>query len=242
MLKHFIALSLLSIAGLVHAQPPPLPDPVKAYITELERVEKSTTPVSMEPLFAAADAAGTALIRVVSDDAKVYMDTFSDAEFAELQTKLRGIQLSRSEEVYAQLDGRVILPIAEAHGRPADIAFFKLYRELWGENLFPVYLKPLPQPTPCVRLGEGIIPELYENWLSYARKFPDAYKATVQQTIADLEETEAEGVCACGDIDSVIREQSSFLKRYPMTPRATQIRARIHQLKTDPDKRPLRCR
>lgn len=240
MLKKILAVGLLATAGLAEADS--LPEPVTAYIAELDRVEQSTTPVSMEPLFAAADAAGTALIHIVSNDAKVYMDTFSDAEFAELQTKLRGIQLSRSEEVYAQLDGRVILPIAEAHGRPADVAFFKLYRDLWGETLFPIYLKPLPQPTPCVRLGEGIIPDLYEKWLAYAHKFPHAYKTTVQQTIADLEETEAEGVCACGDLDSVISEQSSFLKRYPKTPRAAQIRTRVHQLKTDPDKRPLRCR
>ncbi len=240
MLKKILAVSFLTVASIAQARA--LPEPVTAYIAELDRVEKSTTPVSMEPLFAAADAAGTALIHIESNDAKVYMDVFSDAEFAELQSKLRGIQLSRGEEVYAQPDGRVLEPIAIAHGRPADIAFFRIYRELWGETLFPIYLKPLPQPTPCVRLGEGIIPELYENWLAYARKFPDAYTATVQQTIQDLEETEVEGVCACGDAESVLKEQGSFLKRYPKTPRAAQIRARMHQLKTDPDKRPLHCR
>ncbi len=240
MLKRILAVSLLAVAGLGLSQP--LPEPVTTYITEMARVESSTPPVSMEPLFAAADAAGTALIHIESNDAKVYMDSFSDAEFAELQTRLRGIQLSRGEEVYAQADGRVLEPIAIAHGRPADIAFFHIYRELWGETLFPIYLKPMRQPTPCVRLGEGIIPELYENWLAYARKYPDAYTATVQQTIQDLEETEVEGVCACGDADSVLKEQGRFLKRYPNTPRAAQIRARMHQLKTDPDKRPLHCR
>lgn len=240
MLKKILAASLLTITGYALAQP--LPEPVANYIAELDRVEKSTSPVSMEPLFAAADAAGTALIHIENNDAKVYMDSFSDAEFAELQNRLRGIQLSRGEEVYAQADGRVLEPIAIAHGRPSDIAFFHIYRELWGENLFPIYLKPLRQPTPCVRLGEGIIPELYENWLAYARKYPHAYTATVQQTIQDLEETEVEGVCACGDADSVLKEQGSFLKRYPNTPRAAQIRARMHQLKTDPDKRPLHCR
>jgi hypothetical protein len=240
MLKKILALVLFSIASLAQAQP--LPEPVQAYITELDRVEKSTAQVSMEPLFAAADAAGTALIHIVSNDARVFMDSFSDAEFAELQGKLRGIQLSRGEEVYAQTDGRVLEPIAIAHGRPADIAFFRIYREIWGENLFPIYLKPLRQPTPCVRIGEGIIPELYENWLAFARKYPDAYTTTVQQTIADLEETQVEGVCACGDAASVLKEQGSFLRRYPQTPRAAQIRARMHQLKTDPDKRPLHCR
>lgn len=240
MLKKLLAISLLAVAGVTQAQA--LPEPVTAYIQELDRVEHAATPVSMEPLFAAADAAGTALMHMTGDGAKVYMDSFSDAEFVELQARLRGIQLNRGEEVYAQRDGRVIEPIAIAHGRPADIAFFRLYRELWGQDLFPIYLKPLPQPTPCVRLGEGIIPELYENWLAYARKYPDAYTATVQQTIQDLEETEVEGVCACGDVDSVLKEQHSFLKRYPKTPRAAEIRARIHQLKTDPDKRPLHCR
>lgn len=240
MLKKILALSLLTAAELVQAQS--LPEPVTAYIKELDRVEHATTSVSMEPLFAAADAAGSTLIHVVSDDAKVYMDTFSDTEFAALQTQLRGIQLSRSEEVYAQLDARVMEPIAIAHGRPADIAFFKLYRTLWGEDLFPIYLKALPQPTPCVRLGENIIPDLYANWIAYAHQYPNAYTATVQQTIEDLEETQVEGVCACGNIDSVLSEQNAFLKRFPKTPRAAQIRARMRELKTDPDKRPLHCR
>lgn len=239
--KRVLALCLLSFASLAQAQQP-LPEAVQAYIAELDRVEKSSSPVSLEPLFAAADAAGTALIHITSDDAKVYMDIFSDEEFAELKKKLRGIELSRGEEVYAQPDGRVLEPLAVAHGRPEDIAFFRIYREIWGENLFPIYLKPLPQPTPCVRLGEGIIPELYENWLAYARKYPKAYTATVQQTIQDLEETEVEGVCACGDVGGVLKEQGSFLNRFPKTPRAAQIRARMHQLKTDPDKRPLHCR
>lgn len=240
MLKKIITLSLLSIAGFAQAQQP-LPEAVNAYVAELDRVEKSTTPVSMEPLFAAADEAGTALMKIVAD-AVVMMDSFSEAEYAALQTKLRGIQLNRGEEVYAQIDGRVLLPIAEARGRPADIAFFKIYRELWGENLYPIYLKPLRQPTPCVRFGEGIIPELYENWLGFASKYPNAYTELVHQTLQDLEETEVEGVCACGDINSVLSEQKSFLRRYPNTPRAAQIRARMHQLKTDPDKRPLHCR
>ncbi|MES2490111.1 MAG: hypothetical protein V4607_09985 [Pseudomonadota bacterium] len=238
MLKKILAISLLITAGVAQAQS--LPEPVTAYIAELDRVEKSTSPVSMEPLFVAADEAGTALMKIVSD-AVVVMDSFSDAEYKALQAKLRGIQLNRGEEVYAQIDGRVLLPIAEAHGRPEDIAFFKLYRELWGENLFPVYLKPLAQPTPCVRFGEGIIPELYENWLGYARKYPKAYTELVQQTIQDLEETEVEGVCACGDLNSVLSDQRSFLKRYPDTPRASLIKARMHQIKTDPYKRPLRC-
>lgn len=240
MLKRILALSLLMLTSLGFSKP--LPEAVTAYINALGHVENSTTPVSMEPLFAAADAAGTALIHIESDDAKVYMDSFSDAEFSELQGKMRGIELSRGEEVYAQADGRVLEPLAIAHGRPADIAFFHLYRELWGENLFPIYLKPLRQPTPCVRLGEGIIPELYENWLAYARQYPDAYAATVQQTIQDLEETEVEGVCACGNAEDVLKEQAGFLKRFPKTPRAQQIRARMHELKTDPDKRPLHCR
>jgi len=242
MLKQLFALGLFSIASLALARTQPLPEPVTAYIAELDSVEKSTSPVSMEPLFAAADAAGTALIHVVNDNAQVYMDGFSDAEYAELKTKLRGMQLSRGEEVYAQIDGRIVEPIAEAHGRPADIAFFKLYRELWGKDLFPIFLKPLAQPTPCVRLGEGIIPDLYAHWLAYAQQYPDAYKDTVQQNIQDLEETQVEGVCACGNADIVLKEQDAFLKRFPSTPRAGQIRARMQELKTDPDKRPLHCR
>ena len=239
--RFLLAACLLLSCPLAMAQTP-LPQAVNDYIAELHHVETSTQPVSMEPLFDAADAAGTALMRISGNEPKVYMDTLLAAEFADLQKQMKGVELSRGEEVYAQLDGRIMEPMAEAHGRPADIAFFRLYRALWGEKLFPIYLKPLPQPTPCVRLGEGIIPELYENWLSYARQYPQAYRDTVQQTIQDLEETEVEGVCACGEAADVLKEQSVFLRRFPKTPRAAQIRARMHELKTDPDKRPLHCR
>lgn len=242
MLKNILPMLLLATGtGLAQAQPQPVAQlqSVTTYLAEFDKVEQASSKVSLEPLFAAAEAAQTALMQVNGDDA--YLESLSDVDYAALKAQLRGIALHRGGEIYAQPDGRVLQPLAVAHGRAEDIAYFRLYRQLWGENLFPIYLKQLSQPSPCVRLGVGVIPKLYESWQRYAHAYPKAYTTVVQQNIRDFEETLAEGVCACGDANSVLTEQRSFLKLYPQAPKAAQIRARMQQLKSDPDARPVRC-
>ena len=233
-------LPLLLACGVCAARGPQ-PDAVRAYVAALAAVEHARTPVSLEPLLAAAEAAQDALMRLHDGDRAV-IEVYSNAEFARLKAKLRGLQLSRGYDVYAQPDGAWLLQLAQAHGLPQDQEFFRLYRAYWTAEQVPRYLSLGQRATPCVRFGEGIMPDVYLEWRNYAARYPGAYVAFTRQVLSDLEEAEALGVCSCGDEDSVMRELGGFMQRFPQSPVAEKVRARLVELKEQPYLRPVHCR
>lgn len=227
-------------AAAAPAPAPDLPTAVADYLAALATVEKSTAAVSLELLFNKAEAAQTALMEVTGEQA--VLERYSDAQFVALQAQVRGLKISRGLDIYAQPEPAFFLTLAQRHGQPADVAFFTQYAATWGPDSVPRYLKLRPQPTPCVRFGEGQIAPLYAAWKQYAAQHPDAYARLVQQNIRDLEEAVALGTCACNGLESVRSEQADFLKQFPDTPQAAAIRARREQLVKDPDVLPVNCR
>ncbi len=217
-----------------------VPIAVTAYLDTLAAVEKSAAPTSLEPLFERAEAAQTALMEVIGEQA--LLERLDASAFAALQAAVRGLRVHREIDIYAQPEPVFFLTLAKAHGRPEDIAFFERYAQSWGEDLIPVYLKLRPQPTPCVRFGEGRIAPLYAAWQDYRAQYPAAYSRHVQQNLRDLEEAVALGTCACEGLASVQREQADFIQRFPDNPQAAAIKARAAQLASDPDVLPVNCR
>ena len=224
----------------VAATQPGLLPAVTDYLAGLATVEQATAPVSLEALFAKAEAAQNALMEVTGEQA--VLERYSAAEFSTLQAAVRGLLLHREMDIYAQPDPAFFLTLARAHGRPADIAFFEQYGRTWGPDLVPVYLKLRPQPSPCVRFGEGLIAPLYAGWQQFASQHAGAYAAQAAQNLRDLEEAVALGTCACDGVESVQRELAGFLKQFPGTPQAALIAARSEQLANDPDVMPVNCR
>lgn len=217
-----------------------LPREVAEYRTALAAIEQSKTPVSLEALFNTAEAAQNALMEVTGEQA--VLERLSAEAFATLQSQMRGLSLHREMDIYAQPLPSFFLDLARAHGLPADVAFFEQYAATWGPDLVPVYLKLRPQPTPCVRFGEGRIAPLYAGWLRFVTEHPNAYRESAAQNLRDLEEAVALGTCACAGADSVLSEQAAFLKTFPTTPKAAEIKARSLQLVNDPDVLPVNCR
>lgn len=238
--RSLLAVLLMACSGLCSAQSA-RPEAVTHYLSELVKTEQATAPVSLEPLFIAAEQAQDALM-FTEDGDRAWIEGLSADEYATLQSELRGIKLSRGYDIYAQPDGAFLYALAKAHGRAEDQAFFRLYHRFWNREELPQYLGMGKGTTPCVRFGEGILPALYETWGAFAKRYPQAYVAFTQQTLKDLEEAVALGVCACGDQRSVTRELKGFLRRFPQTPVAAKIGARLQELKDDPDRRPIHCR
>ncbi|HEX4895345.1 MAG TPA: hypothetical protein VFV11_03340 [Solimonas sp.] len=240
-----LALSLLSLmlgaCAVTGAHPA---DPARAqYLAALADVESATTPVSLEPLLARAEALQDTLMSFERYGDQAQLETYDEARYSALQAELRGLRLSRGTDVYAQPDPEVFLALAEAKGREADRAFFRLYRDYWTAELLPRYLKVGQRPTPCVRFGDDVLAPLYAGWRDYAARYPQAYVAFTRQTLADLEEAVSLGVCTCdGDENTVRAELTGFLARFPQTPVAAQIGARVKELDEDPYRRPVHCR
>lgn len=219
---------------------PAAPPAVAEYLSALSAIEKSTTPISLEALLDKAEVAQSALMEISGSQA--LLERYTDAEFSALQAQMRGLTLHRGADIYAQPEPAFFLSLAKAHGRTEDVAFFTLYAGSWGPDLVPTYLKLRPQPTPCVRFGEGRIAPLYAGWRGYATLHPAAYQTRVTENLRDLEEAVALGTCACDGAESVLREQAEFLKRFPDTPQAAAIKARREQLLSHPDVLPVNCR
>jgi hypothetical protein len=238
--RNWMAAGLLIVAQAASAQAP-WPAAVTDYLTMLQRVEQTAAPVSLEPLFAAVEPVRDTLMQTQDGD-RAWMERLSDTDYAALQSALRGIKLSRGLDIYAQPDAGFFDALARAHGGDADRRFFRLYRAFWDRHDFPRYLAPTAGTTLCVRFGEGIIPALYVQWSAFARKNPHAYAEFTQQTLRDLEEAVGLGVCACGDANSVVRELKGFVRRFPQTTVADQVRARLQELKETPDRHPVKCR
>lgn len=222
------------------ALPAGTPAAAADYVSALARLEQATTPVSLEDLFAKAEAAQTALMEVTGEQA--VLERFSAEQFAALQAAMRGLVLHREMDIYAQPEAAFFLALARAHGQPADVAFFEQYAATWGADSVPTYLKLRPQPTPCVRFGEGRIAPLYAGWQQFVADHPAAYATHAAQNLRDLEEAVTLGTCACDGLASVQREQAEFLAQFPNTPKAAEIRARGEQLVKEPDVLPVNCR
>lgn len=217
-----------------------VPPAVAEYLAALTAVEQAKAPVSLEALFGKAEAAQNALMEVTGEQA--VLERLSDEAYAALQAQVRGLSLHREMDIYAQPLPAFFLALAKAHGRPADVAFFEQYAATWGVDLVPAYLKLRPQPTPCVRFGEGRIAPLYAAWQRFTAEHPQAYVQYAAQNLNDLEEAVALGTCACDGIKSVLNEQDAFLKQFPQSAKAAEIAARRGQLLADPDVLPVNCR
>ena len=236
--RTLIALLLLPASlALATAEPPAL----AAYRAELARVEAAPEPISLEPLLRASEAAQDAMMQLAAGD-KAWIETLDEARYTQLPADLPGFHFSRGYDVYAQPDAAFLQSLAQRKGRAEDQAFFTIYAALWSDEHLPRYLSLGTRPTPCVRFGENILPTLYAQWLGYATRYPQAYAGHTQQTLRDLEEAVALGVCACDDTASVERELSGFVQQFPQTPVAADIRKRLIELKETPDLRPIRCR
>lgn len=240
MIQHgILAAVLLLFSGLAAARPAAIDD----YLDALAQAEQAQQPLSLEPLMTKMEAAQDTLMAIQGMGDQAWMEQLDEAAWKQLQGQLRGFQLSRGYDVYAQPDAAFLLNLAQAHGLPADREFFSLYRGYWSEELLPQYLSIGRRPTPCVRFGEGVLQQQYAGWSGFAKRHPQSYAAFTRQTLADLEEAVSLGVCTCeGNEQDVSRELRSFLKRFPQTPVAAKIRSRIVELKENPSIRPVYCR
>ncbi|WP_162932376.1 hypothetical protein [Solimonas sp. K1W22B-7] len=240
-LRIVLVAALLGLAGLAQAEPV-RPAALDAYLKALAGVEAATAPVSLEPLMAAALAAQDALMEIEGLGDQAWLERLDEPAYGQLRAELRGFTLSRGFDVYAQPDAAFLDRLAQVHGGVMDREFFRLYRAYWSPELLPAYLSLGKRPTPCVRFGEGVVAKQYEGWRGFARKYPQAYAGFTRQTLTDLEEVVALGVCTCSDEASVSRELRGFVKRFPDSPVAGKVRSRLVELKENPTIRPVLCR
>ncbi|HEV8129386.1 MAG TPA: hypothetical protein VGQ14_06995, partial [Candidatus Eisenbacteria bacterium] len=181
------------------------------YIGELERVEKSKSRLSMEPLFLQAVALNDALVMPAQPGGPSPLEELSDQEYASLQGHLRGMVVNRDEIVFARPDLRFFVELGERKGIPEDRLFFHLYRMTYPKSVAPVYIEQQTDHSGCTDFGSGKLTRLYGEWNKYGLRHPKRYESVVQEETNRIVRELLEGTCACGDERSVESEFRYFL-------------------------------
>ncbi|MGH8516009.1 MAG: hypothetical protein ACREUE_00980 [Panacagrimonas sp.] len=218
------------------------PSEVAAFRDALDAVETADPPVEMESLFLAATALQQALMRGDPVTGRVWLQDLDGTDIAALSDMLRGMRLARGPIPYALPDALFLSELAQRQGRPEDRRFFRYYRQSWGLDPMPAWLRRTSRVLPCIRYGEGVMGDLYEAWLGFARDYPAAYIDYVRLMLGEIEQAVAQGGCACGGEDTVEQELSEFVTRFPNTQVRPAILARLQELEDDPERRPVQCR
>lgn len=232
----FVALTASAENGPV---PSTIPESAGTYLTDLAKLEKdSGTTGSLEPLYALALQLREDLMAIAGDFARI--EGLPEADFAQLQQRLRGFRISRGVEVFAEPDPAFFLDLARQRGERADIAFFSLLQRSRDADLLPDYVMAHGRGV-CVRYGEGRIAPYYAGWLSYRGAFDQHYAVQTAQEISDIEDAVGLGTCACKDQESVEEELTGFAGAFPTSPATPRIGDRLLQLQKDPERLPVRC-
>lgn len=218
------------------------PPEVGSFRDALDAVESADPPTEMESLFASAGALQQALMRSDPLTGRAWLQDLSGDDFAALSDMLRGMRLARAPIPYALPDALFLSELAQRQARPEDRAFFRFYRQSWGLDPMPAWLRRTSRVLPCIRYGEGVMGDLYEAWQGYARDYPTAYIDYVRLMLGEIEQAVAQGGCACGGEDAVEQELSEFVTRFPNTAIRPAILARLQELEDDPERRPVQCR
>lgn len=218
------------------------PPEVAAFRDALDAVESADPPVEMESLFAAAGALQQALMRPDPITGEPWLQDLDAEDIAALSDRLRGMRISRAPIPYALPDALFLSELAQRQGRPEDRAFFRNYRQSWGLDPMPAWMRRTSHVLPCIRYGEGVMGDLYEAWQKFAVEYPAAYIDYVRLMLNEIEQAIVQGGCACGNEDAVEQELSEFVTRFPNTTLRPAILARLQELEDDPERRPVQCR
>jgi hypothetical protein len=79
----------------------------------------------------------------------------------------------------------------------------------------------------CTDYGTGTLSKLYAEGMATASKLGGYYRREVEKTLADIARHLTVATCACGDVQSVVKELRTFLETSPDAAPAAAVRARL---------------
>jgi hypothetical protein len=196
---------------------------IDAYREALDAAKRGA---SMERLFGLTERLKE-VFQPIGGDTRTF-DELSESDLAALQAQLPGMILNNQEVILVQPDARFFQVLAQKHGRPVDIAFFDEYLLTYPDSVWASYLSQVTDVTACTDFGSGELVKRYGGWLRYRRSH-SAYRKYADLEIARIEE-EVGNTCACGDRESVVRELSDFVRRFPNSPAAPAAKKQLRDL------------
>lgn len=226
---------LLSTVVLAEAQPvpmalPTIPEAVERYSFEAGILfNNPSAGIGLEALLQMGRKASIALVRSPQGERENILERLSKKDFEEVRHKMKGFFVNRDETVYVEPDPDFFIEIAKRAGDQPSLEFFQGYSKTIP-NAWPIYIEQQTDYSGCIRYGSISLADTYARWRDYGNKFPTHYVAEVANFIRSVEDELAEGTCACGNKESVVKEFQAVIQAYPQAKIALRLRKRINQI------------
>lgn len=159
------------------------------------------------------------------------LESLSEAEYLQLEKKMKGFVVNRNEIVFVKPDSTFFARLAKSHGTKSDVAFFALMHAIRPDNVWVAYIEQQTDYSGCTSYGNGLLTELYRKALSFKKIYPKAYVSDVKNEINEILEEFTMGTCACGNRKGVLKEFRLFIKTFPKDKQIPEIRERLRKMK-----------
>lgn len=210
----------------------------EAYLQGLQKLVKRQGG-SLQSLFGLARAASREQLQAVLEwDAALAAGKIPKKRF---ERQLPGFHVGTAEALFVVPNSSFFLELAKQYGNEVDRRFFELLDETFRGSTTRVYINPLTETTACYQLGGREFLSLYRGWSRFKSSAPAAYLETVNEELQVLEQTLLHATCACGTREIVDAGFEDFLRTFPKSPIAPQVRERLDKLHANTSGILFRC-
>lgn len=163
--------------------------PSVAWKTTLAEYKRALAAHEVEKTFLAAAQLEQQLLPII--------DKLSADDYAELQdTASGGLQLSRKGMIYVHPDPDFFLKLAQQSGGRGDVNFFQEYQLSFPDGPMPTWIH-LTDNGACVDAKGNEFPARLHGWQIYAARFPNNYRAYVQQLLRGMQADQGDVTRQC---------------------------------------------
>lgn len=199
------------------------------YLRALRRLEEGQGG-SLERVFESGRAAARAVLEAAIRQAEAPRTDGGSAP--PVDVRLPGFHIGFEEAYVSEPDTRFFVDLARRRGTAVDREFFELFhRTFQGDAPWRVYMLQQTDVTGCYILDHPDLTDLYRGWTRLWATHPKAYTDLVGREVKSLEDAVARSTCACGDRAQVEAGLSAFLKSFPRSPVAPEVRARLERVR-----------
>lgn len=155
--------------------------------------------------------------------------------------RLPGFHVGTTDALMVIPDSRFFVELARQRGSEVDRRFFALLDETFRGGMARIYVDPITDVHACYQLGSREFISLYRGWTQFKPSAPAAYKGTVSEELQGMEQAMLTATCVCGTPEVVDAGFEAFLKTFPKSPIAPQVRERLQTLHAKSSDMLFRC-
>lgn len=155
------------------------------------------------------------------------LENLNETKYALVEKKMRGFVVNRDEIVFIKPKADFFKMLSKKFGTRADSAFFTFLSELKPDNIWSAFIEQQTDYSGCTIYGKGILTGLYGKAKRFRRQYPSAYAADIKEEIDEMKGEFSDGTCACGDVNSVVKEFRLFIKTLPFDELTPVVKTRL---------------